>query len=144
MRNNLLIRELLTLMRSKALLKDCISGSITASSGGLPLYRLYFGRNYYDNVLQRTFLITVRCISSRLSNYRFHPEARLCLPASSGLFRSSDIPTCFSIQEDSGVLGSDSREHTRVSLIHVPKAMEFSADCHVVPGKAKGQRRNVN
>lgn len=131
MRNNLLIRELLTLMRSKALLKDYISGSITATSGGLPLHGLYFGRNYYDNALQRTFLVTVRCISSRFSNYRFRLEARLYLPASFGLFRSSDTPTCFSIQEDSGVLGSANREHTRVSFIHILKTMEFSVDCHV-------------
>lgn len=55
MRNNPLISKILTLMRAKAGLKDLISGSITLTSGGLPLYglSLYFGRNYYGNALQK-------------------------------------------------------------------------------------------
>lgn len=106
MRNNLLISELLTLMKAKAALKDHISGSITAASGGLPLYRLslYFGRNYYDNALQKdvpsycevhkqqpqqlqiqpsgpnfVFLLHVYCQELRYAHTFFHPEGFWCL-----------------------------------------------------------------
>lgn len=55
MRNNLFVSKLLTLVRAKAALKDHISGSITATSGWFPLYRLslYFGRNDYVSALRK-------------------------------------------------------------------------------------------
>jgi len=107
--NNPLTSELLTSMRAKSTLKDHICGSVTATSGvprstgPLHILAAITTTMHY----KRTLLVTVRCINTSLSNYIFIPVAhRLCLPTLCGLFRSSDIPTGFSIRKDSGVCGS--------------------------------------